>query len=96
MSFKPGDICIGVGFRNWVQNNGMECVVLTPIANVHTIDPRTNELSFGPNHKVQWADGREVWVSPLRLRLKRPPSYPEQFTTAKWSDCPWQPHRERA
>jgi hypothetical protein len=94
MSFKVGDI--------------VEVVSVIRPENQNKIGLETRVLAVGvrfiaPEFGIDRSDGVLTSLNdpgklflPYQLRLKRPPSYPDQFTAGDWDLIPWQPQRERA
>jgi hypothetical protein len=95
-TFKVGDVCIGQHFVNHPELNGMECTIDAPLAMRSVERALNDEIVTCECYAVTWADGSSSWTEPKNLRLKQPPSYPEQFTAGDWDLCPWQPTREHA
>jgi hypothetical protein len=102
MSFKPGDLCV-IEYWNmrpeWV---GME-VIVSDVPPSPMVLNRLGVMELTPSDAIcvtaDWMPEpiSGVWQTRAPwLRLKRPPSYPDQFTAGDWDLCPWQPHRERA
>jgi hypothetical protein len=94
MSFKVGDVCVVLAHPDYEAIHqkfvGSE-VVLTAFLGA----PASLE-HYGNYWSGKFADGMEARFAEIILRLKRPPSYPDQFTAGDWDLIPWQPHRERA
>jgi len=94
MNFKPGDVVILLWAAH-PQNQkyvGSEYVIDSDLIDVFC---RLRKQRLSGYHVIR-SDGSQGSVAFDQVRRKDPPSYPDQFEAARWSDCPWQPARERA
>lgn len=99
--FEVGEVAI------WIKpgpNYGMEVTILSPLKLARVTDSNTGIVRKDLFHQIEPPDNvvygpygsidPRRWASPQYLR-KLPPKR-EDHQLVKWSECPWQPSRERA
>lgn len=70
--FKVGDICIGQNHITDVENNGMECTILSD-GSFYAGPNRHGRYVSGVCFLVRWADGENRLAMLYTLRKKHPP-----------------------
>lgn len=76
-AFRVGDVCVGVGFVFRPEFNGMECIVSSGLfwKESRQCFLTGNVYPGAFVHNVEWANGESGDVRPVKLRLRRPPSW---------------------
>jgi hypothetical protein len=95
VSYSKGDICLGQGFVEYPEFNGMECELLEFDFDAFALSAGSLEPAYGPMWLVKWADGRHSWQYERQLRKKPPKSDYDGNQAGDWDLCPFNPYRQK-
>lgn len=92
--FEVGEVAIAIGWMSYSAIwNGSEVLVVEGLAVRRSIG-FSGKGYCDQCYLVKTVDGH-VWA-PDPCQLRKKPPHREDHQLVKWSECPWQPSRERA